>query len=418
MGSKIKLLVCGESANAHAIAGYAASRGIFDVKAFVLDEEKAELWNQAMEESQFILRLKKDDGETTELRSTLELTEYHARACVTTQDVIVLATPSSEHEKYLTAMQPYIPSGAVLVGMPSGPGFEFQCWDILKEKFFTCNIVSCDVAPWEGKIVEYGKIVEVMRSEKVVNGAIMNHCRPRKPPFLALQMLFGSKPSFKPSTSFLEVTIMSDFLRTFYPVILHADWRYYHSPLHVNPPLFHGISTDGASMAFSLSEELQGLARALAFLKKSFNKTAIINLHKWLILHYGDEIEDDTSTYSCLTTNAAFKDIMQPMCQTGAGRFIPDYDTPYMTDDLVNGLCVIRGIADLANVPLPSVDDVIVWCQQKTGKEYLIRGKFRGKDIASTRAPQRYNITTFDGMFLTKNNVPHRDFTRGASAPN
>ena len=68
------------------------------------------------------------------------------------------------------------------------------------------------------------------------------------------------------------------------------------------------------------------------------------------------------------------------------------------------GLVVTRGVAELAGVPTPHMDDVILWCQDMIGKEYLgVDGKLNGKDLNSTRAPQRYGFTDLD-TFMKENN--------------
>jgi hypothetical protein len=66
------------------------------------------------------------------------------------------------------------------------------------------------------------------------------------------------------------------------------------------------------------------------------------------------------------------------------------------------GLLVTRGIAELAGVPTPNMDDVINWCQERMGKEFLVDGKFVGKDIPSTRSPQTYGFHDLD-HFLKAN---------------
>ena len=67
------------------------------------------------------------------------------------------------------------------------------------------------------------------------------------------------------------------------------------------------------------------------------------------------------------------------------------------------GLVVTRGIAELAGVPTPHMDDVIYWCQKMIGKEYLsLDGKVNGKDLLSTRAPQRYGYNDLESFM--KNN--------------
>ena len=60
------------------------------------------------------------------------------------------------------------------------------------------------------------------------------------------------------------------------------------------------------------------------------------------------------------------------------------------------GLVVTRGIAELAGVSTPHMDEVIMWCQKMIGKEYLVNGKLAGADLHSTRAPQHYGYTNLD----------------------
>jgi len=80
------------------------------------------------------------------------------------------------------------------------------------------------------------------------------------------------------------------------------------------------------------------------------------------------------------------------------GGFKPDYNYRYMSEDVPFGFCVCKGICEIAGVSTPVLDETITWCQQQMGKEYLVGNSLCGKDVASTRAPQRYGITTMDEL--------------------
>ena len=64
----------------------------------------------------------------------------------------------------------------------------------------------------------------------------------------------------------------------------------------------------------------------------------------------------------------------------------PDFKNRYFTEDLPCGMIVIRGIAELAGVATPMMDEIILWCQSHMGKEYLKDGKVKGKDVKETRS--------------------------------
>ena len=73
-------------------------------------------------------------------------------------------------------------------------------------------------------------------------------------------------------------------------------------------------------------------------------------------------------------------------------RLVPDFGNRYFTEDCPFGLAVLRGIAEVAGVETPTMDKVLSWMQSKMGREYLKDGKLAGKDVSSTRSPQKYGL--------------------------
>jgi hypothetical protein len=57
-----------------------------------------------------------------------------------------------------------------------------------------------------------------------------------------------------------------------------------------------------------------------------------------------------------------------------------------------------KGIAELAGVATPTIDEVISWSQDRLDKEYLVSGKLKGQDLITTRSPQRYGFQDLDRM--------------------
>ena len=69
-------------------------------------------------------------------------------------------------------------------------------------------------------------------------------------------------------------------------------------------------------------------------------------------------------------------------------------------------MIVIKGIAELAGVATPMMDEVIMWCESVMGKEYLTKdGKVAGRDVKETRGPQRYGYTDLDTFMLENNYI-------------
>ena len=113
---------------------------------------------------------------------------------------------------------------------------------------------------------------------------------------------------------------------------------------------------------------------------------------------YSEEISDKTNLYTAIQTNAAYQGLKHPVKKTQDGKFMPDFTYRYMTEDVPNGLAVIRGIAEIVGLETPNIDKVLTWCQEKMGKEYLVHSKLQGKDVSSSRAPQRYGFITLESI--------------------
>jgi hypothetical protein len=75
------------------------------------------------------------------------------------------------------------------------------------------------------------------------------------------------------------------------------------------------------------------------------------------------------------------------------GGFVPDVTYRYFTEDVPCGLVVIKGLAELFDVDTPTITTVIEWMQEKMGKQYVVDGRVGGRDIAETRAPQRFKMS-------------------------
>merc|ERR1711976_403664 len=112
---------------------------------------------------------------------------------------------------------------------------------------------------------------------------------------------------------------------------------------------------------------------------------------------YADQIHDTSTMAKCFNTNDGFKGFKCPMKEEGGG-WVPDFANRYFTEDIPEGLCMYKGIADLAGVKTPVIDEILGFFQPFMGKEYLKDGKLAGSDVGETKSPQRYGITTLEAL--------------------
>jgi len=57
-----------------------------------------------------------------------------------------------------------------------------------------------------------------------------------------------------------------------------------------------------------------------------------------------------------------------------------------------------KGIADLAGVETPVIDEIFTFFQSFMGKEYIKDGKLCGADVKATKSPQAFGVTTLEDL--------------------
>merc|ERR1712147_387873 len=104
------------------------------------------------------------------------------------------------------------------------------------------------------------------------------------------------------------------------------------------------------------------------------------------------------STFTtAISTCDGFKGFKCPMKPVERG-WEPDFTNRYFTEDIPEGVCMYKGIADLAGVETPVMDEIVCFFQKFMGKEYIKDGKLAGKDVGETKSPQRYGITSLEDL--------------------
>lgn len=298
--------------------------------------------------------------------------------------------------------------GVIIGAMPGEGGFDLCARHVLGNDFVDhSNLFALETLPWACRIIEYGKSVEVLGTKKEIDVVITDGKNASAQTVLALlQKLVGRLPEMKPACNFLAVTLMN-INSVWHPTISYSFYRNWDGKPMDEPPLFYyGADEYTGEKLSKVSDEVLNIRTKIQEKYPNLDLSSLHHVREWMLRSYGDDIGDKTSIYTMLITNKGYRGLTHPTVEVkaddGSTKYMPNYKYRYFTEDIPMGLCVTRGIAELAGVPTPNLDDVIMWCQKCMGKEYLVDGKFIGKDIAGTRSPQTYGYQDLD-TFLKAN---------------
>jgi hypothetical protein len=200
--------------------------------------------------------------------------------------------------------------------------------------------------------------------------------------------------------SFLSLTLAGTG-QIIHPGVMYGLFSYWDGQEFDEAPLFYqGIDEKTADILQRLSDEVQKLRSSLAERYPSINLNSVRPLDEWLCLSYADDIEDTSSLQTYFVTNRSYAGLRVPVKRVNGGM-VPDFQARYLSEDVPFALLATKGIAELAGVATPTIDEVIIWSQERLDKEYLVGSKLVGKDLIVSRSPQRYGFQDLDSMIGT-----------------
>ena len=213
-----------------------------------------------------------------------------------------------------------------------------------------------------------------------------------------LSQILGTR--LVPAASFLSLTLGNPG-QFIHPGLMYGHFRSWSGEPydHESVPLLYAAATDQmGKIVERLSREAIVVARTLkARTKGALRLDHVQSVHDWLRSSYADVTADSSTVAACFRTGP-IRARRAPMIEVTPGRFIPNFQYRYLTEDVPYGLVITRALAEIASVETPMIDEVISWAQRVTNRVYLIGGRLEGPDIADLPTPQNHGIFSPDDL--------------------
>lgn len=397
--SNIKLLICGSGNGAHAFAGIASSKPGTEVRVLSLYQDEAERWSKIMETADLEVTCHRRDQEPHVIKSKPALVTKNPEEAARNVDIIAFVLPAFAHKIFLEVLKPHIEPGVTIAGLPGASGLEFQVRGILGEKANDCTVMNFESLPWACRLGEFGKKCDVLGTKDTLVGAMQigSGAAPKKDPVASLQYLLGEVPRLTVSGHLIAVSLMNPNACG-HPSFMYGQWDGWDGkPVEEVPMFYTGVSEETAELYVKMSDECVQMGKVITE-KTQADMSQVVPMIQWDLRCYPNDIADKTNMWTVLRTNAAYQGLKHPMKSTADGKFVPDFQHRYLTEDIPYGLAVIRGVGEIVGMKTPHIDKVLLWAQERVGKKYLEGDQFNGADVASTRAPQAYGIFTVEDM--------------------
>jgi hypothetical protein len=203
-----------------------------------------------------------------------------------------------------------------------------------------------------------------------------------------------------PTGSFLSLTLGNPG-QFIHPGLMYGHFRLWRGEQYDEaaiPMLYAGATDETGEIVERLSSEASAVAGALRTRSAGLLSLEHVQpVHDWLRASYGDVTADLSTVATCFRTGP-IQARRAPMLEASPGKFVPNFQYRYLTEDVPYGLVVTRALAELVSVDTPTIDAVISWAQLVLNKVYLIGDRLEGPDMADLPTPQNHGIFSVEEL--------------------
>lgn len=296
-------------------------------------------------------------------------------------DVILCTFPAHIRKMLIEQIEPFIKSDAILGFIPGYGGAELYCRKLI-EKGVT--IFAMQKVPYVARTKERGKIAGLWSRKNKLFVAALPHVKTIEIAGMIEDMLLIK---CIPLNNYMAATLLpgNPLLHTSGSVVYLDNYK--NGQVFPEQIYYYRSWDDKCSeMICKFSDEMMKVCEMIP-----------LDLSEVKSIQEYYESPTPCDLTRKFHTIPSFHNLLLPMKNVNGG-FVPDFSSRFYTEDIPNGVCIIKALALLVGVETPTIDYILDWYYRMTGKEYFLKDGSFGKDIMETAIPQINGIGTLDEL--------------------
>jgi len=258
-------------------------------------------------------------------------------------DIVFIALPQFAIEQAVSSLALVMKAGASVILVPA-PARTVEYESVLKVRGI--NLVGIQRVPYIARTLEYGRKVRI--SDDRAMHKIVSSDKSRQVEISELlRCWFGGEIGYLSSFLTFAFSNSNPLLHPARLVVLFRDWQNREYPTN---PLFYAEWTDESSELYIAADaEVRQIMGEYSEIDLSTDYESVLD-------HYGVSAVPELTTK--LRSIPSFKPIVSPMKQL-SGKWVPDFDSRYFTEDVPFGTKIIQSYARKVNVLTPTIDRMV-----------------------------------------------------------
>jgi len=398
-GSKKKTVcITGAGNAAHVFIPYFVKQG-FDVTVFASFKDEAERLQKGCDDNGGLtVHDRQDPDNVFDYKGTPKVISKNAADVVPQADYIIAALPSFAIAPTLRDIKDHLKQGSIIFVMPGQGGADFVAKEVLKDEIASGMTTMAGVVPMplNCRITEWGKRVELAALKHSYDVATV----PAKNAAIAAKAfgaLLGKKCN--PIGNYVGIGLHCSN-PNLHPGRLYKMWSdYEEGKVYKENPLFYETwDEESTEWLMKINDERLNIWKTIIAKYPETGKIEQVpDMFTYIKDIYGPQVKDPSTFTNAIRSCDGYKGFKCPMKQVEGG-WVPDFQNRYFTEDIPEGVAMYKGIADLAGVETPVMDEIVCFFQKFMGKEYINDGKLAGADVGETKSPQRYGVFSLEEL--------------------
>jgi len=403
--SKGTVCIAGAGNAAHVFIPYFSNLG-YTVNVFADFKDEAERLQKGIDDNDGIMIHDRCDPDNIkEYKGKPAMISKDASVSVPAADYIIAALPSFAVKHVLTGIKPHLKQGAIVYIMPGQGGPDFVAKEVLGDEIKAGKVTMAGIIPMplNCRITDWGKRVELAALKASYDLASVPAANAGKAAEALSGLLGGRKVN--PIGNYCGIALHCSN-PNLHPARLYGLFGpdsqlglYEDGKVYPDNPLFYETWDDKSSdWCQKISDERKAVWKAICDKVPGTGEPDQVPAVKpYIEAIYAGQIKDSSTLSGCFNTNDGYKGFKCPMKEVEGG-WAPDFKNRYFTEDIPEGFAMYKGIADLAGVETPVIDEIFAFFQKFMEKEYIKDGKLCGANVPETKSPQAFGITTLEAL--------------------
>ncbi len=329
----MKITICGGGNLGHVVAGFLSSQEEHQVSLLTT---RPEAW---------ISEIEVVDCRGKVFHGKLDQISAKASEVINGRDLVIVCLPGFAIHDVLTEIRPFLSSETLVGTVVSSTGFFFEAMKLLPDNQ---PLFGFQRVPFISRIIEYGHSAELKGYKESLSVAVEQTADKESVRSL-LEELFCAPTKLLDSYYEVSLSNSNPLLHTARLYSLWKDWKpgiSYDS----NPGFYEEWTVETSELYIAMDKEFQAL------LKRIGVKDGVIPP----VLRYY-ESHDAASLTKKISSISAFKGIASPMKTNGCGKYEPDFNSRYFTEDFPYGMRFIVEVAEKYQIEIPMIQHVYNW---------------------------------------------------------